>query len=68
VKNIPAGLNTIAHINNHFARFGTLVNVQVSSDNSCHLTSFLPRQLISARPEVYLQAGNGIALKFSGEK
>ena len=30
VKNIPAGLNTIAHINNHFARFGTLVNVQVS--------------------------------------
>ena len=31
VKNIPAGLNTIAHINNHFARFGTLVNVQVSS-------------------------------------
>ena len=31
VKNIPTGLNTIAHINNHFARFGTLVNVQVSS-------------------------------------
>lgn len=30
VKNIPSGLNTIAHINNHFARFGTLVNVQVS--------------------------------------
>ena len=29
VKNIPTGLNTIAHINNHFARFGTLVNVQV---------------------------------------
>ena len=30
VKNIPASLNTIAHLNNHFTRFGTLVNVQVS--------------------------------------
>ena len=29
VKNIPPGLNTIAHLNNHFAKFGTLVNVQV---------------------------------------
>ena len=29
VKNIPASLNTIAHLNNHFTRFGTLVNVQV---------------------------------------
>ncbi len=34
VKNIPSGLNTIAHINNHFARFGTLVNVQVGSSLS----------------------------------
>jgi len=33
VKNIPAGLNTIAHINNHFARFGTLVNVQIHFEN-----------------------------------
>ena len=33
VKNIPSGLNTIAHINNHFTRFGTLVNVQVSFPN-----------------------------------
>ena len=30
VKNIPPGLNTIAHLNNHFAKFGTLVNVQVT--------------------------------------
>ena len=29
VKSIPPSLNTIAHINNHFARFGTLRNVQV---------------------------------------
>ena len=29
VKNIPTSLNTIAHLNNHFTRFGTLVNVQV---------------------------------------
>ena len=29
VRNIPPGFNTIAHLNNHFARFGTLVNVQV---------------------------------------
>ena len=29
VKNIPPSLNTIAHLNNHFTRFGTLVNVQV---------------------------------------
>jgi len=33
VKNIPAGLNTIAHINNHFTRFGTLVNVQIHFEN-----------------------------------
>lgn len=29
VRNIPSGINTIAHLNNHFARFGSLVNVQV---------------------------------------
>jgi len=33
VKNIPSGLNTIAHINNHFTRFGTLVNVQIHFEN-----------------------------------
>ena len=41
VKNIPPGLNTIAHLNNHFAKFGTLVNVQVSSLNVYHYFSFL---------------------------
>eukprot|EP00096_Caligus_rogercresseyi_P004457 TRINITY_DN18726_c0_g1_i1.p1 TRINITY_DN18726_c0_g1~~TRINITY_DN18726_c0_g1_i1.p1 ORF type:complete len:838 (-),score=312.60 TRINITY_DN18726_c0_g1_i1:518-3031(-) len=29
VRNIPPPLNNIASLNNHFARFGTLVNVQV---------------------------------------
>lgn len=29
MRNIPTHLNNIAHLNNHFARFGTLVNVQV---------------------------------------
>ena len=29
VRNIPPPINTIAHLNNHFARFGSLVNVQV---------------------------------------
>lgn len=29
VRNIPPGMNTIAHLNNHFARFGALINVQV---------------------------------------
>jgi hypothetical protein len=29
VRNIPPTFNTIAHLNNHFARFGSLINVQV---------------------------------------
>merc|ERR1719509_44123 len=29
VRNIPPELNTITHLNGHFARYGTLVNVQV---------------------------------------
>jgi RNA-binding protein 26 len=29
VRNIPTQVNNIAHLNNHFARYGTLVNVQV---------------------------------------
>lgn len=29
VRNIPPNQNNIAHINNHFAKFGNLVNVQV---------------------------------------
>ena len=30
VRNIPAALNTITHLNGHFSRYGSLVNVQVS--------------------------------------
>ena len=30
VRNIPATLNTITHLNGHFSRYGNLVNVQVS--------------------------------------
>ena len=29
VRNIPATLNTITHLNGHFSRYGNLVNVQV---------------------------------------
>jgi hypothetical protein len=29
VRNIPPSLNNIAHLNNHFAKFGNLVNLQV---------------------------------------
>ena len=29
VRNIPASLNTITHLNGHFSRYGNLVNVQV---------------------------------------
>ena len=39
VKNIPPGLNTIAHLNNHFAKFGTLVNVQVRETDTAILWS-----------------------------
>ena len=30
VRNIPGELNTIAHLNSHFSRYGNLVNVQVN--------------------------------------
>merc|ERR1719422_1645468 len=30
VRNIPAELNTITHLNGHFSRYGNLVNVQVN--------------------------------------
>ncbi len=42
VKGVPPQLNTIAHMNNHYARFGTLVNVQVhyEGDPSTALVSF----------------------------
>lgn len=29
LKKIPPGLNTISHLNDHFAKFGTIVNIQV---------------------------------------
>ncbi len=42
VRGIPPNLNTIAHMNNHFARFGTLQNVQVhyEGDQSLAVVSF----------------------------
>ena len=42
VRNIPPNMNNIAHLNNHFARFGTLVNVQVQfeGDPASALVSF----------------------------
>ncbi|EDW57525.1 zinc finger protein swm [Drosophila virilis] len=30
LRKVPRGLNTIAHLNNHFAKFGKIVNIQVS--------------------------------------
>ncbi|XP_046384373.1 RNA-binding protein 26 [Ischnura elegans] len=30
LKKVPRGLNNIAHLNNHFAKFGKIVNIQVS--------------------------------------
>lgn len=32
LRKIPRGLNTIAHLNNHFAKFGKIVNIQISYD------------------------------------
>lgn len=29
LKKVPRGLNTIEHLNNHFAKFGKIVNIQV---------------------------------------
>lgn len=29
LRKIPPGLNTIAHLNDHFSKFGTVVNIQV---------------------------------------
>ncbi|XP_059079466.1 zinc finger protein swm-like [Tigriopus californicus] len=33
VRNIPPEMNNIAHLNNHFARFGSLVNIQVQFED-----------------------------------
>ncbi|XP_017772028.1 PREDICTED: RNA-binding protein 26 isoform X2 [Nicrophorus vespilloides] len=32
LKKVPTGLNNITHLNNHFHRFGKIVNIQVSYD------------------------------------
>ena len=42
VRNIPATLNTITHLNGHFSRYGSLVNVQVQfeGDPSSALITF----------------------------
>lgn len=42
VRNIPPEMNNIAHLNNHFARFGSLVNIQVQfeDDPGSALVSF----------------------------
>lgn len=30
LRKVPRGMNTIAHLNNHFAKFGKIVNIQVT--------------------------------------
>lgn len=34
LRKIPPGLNTIAHLNDHFAKFGTVVNIQVHHEGN----------------------------------
>jgi hypothetical protein len=53
------GLNTIAHLNNHFAKYGTLVNVQVhfEGDPSSALVTFsspMEAEAAVASPEAVL--------------
>ncbi|KAK6645014.1 hypothetical protein RUM43_001290 [Polyplax serrata] len=33
LKKVPSGLNNITHLNNHFAKFGKIVNIQVNYEN-----------------------------------
>lgn len=33
LRKIPRGLNTIAHLNNHFSKFGKIINIQISYDS-----------------------------------
>ena len=42
VRNIPVELNSILHLNGHFSKFGTLVNVQIQfeGDPSSALITF----------------------------
>merc|ERR1719319_1341958 len=42
VRNIPVEMNSILHLNSHFSKFGTLVNVQIQfeGDPSSALITF----------------------------
>ncbi|KAL1500976.1 hypothetical protein ABEB36_006386 [Hypothenemus hampei] len=42
LKKIPVGLNTITHLNNHFSKFGKIVNIQVNyeGDSEAALITF----------------------------
>ena len=33
LRKVPRGLNAISHLNNHFSKFGKIVNIQISYDN-----------------------------------
>ncbi|XP_055382785.1 zinc finger protein swm [Condylostylus longicornis] len=32
LRKVPRGMNTIAHLNNHFSKFGKIINIQISYD------------------------------------
>jgi len=56
---ISIGLNSIAHLNNHFAKYGTLVNVQVhfEGDPSSALVTFsspIEAELAVSSPEAVM--------------
>jgi hypothetical protein len=40
VRKIPAEFNTISKLNEHFSKFGTVTNVQVSSYRRENMTQF----------------------------
>lgn len=33
LRKVPRGLNSIAHLNNHFSKFGKIINIQVNYEN-----------------------------------
>ena len=33
LRKVPRGLNSIAHLNNHFSKFGKIINIQISYDS-----------------------------------
>lgn len=38
LRKVPAGLNQISHLNNHFAKFGKVTNIQVGAKTvRCHV-------------------------------